>query len=520
MLSRFTPVGHGKFPGNQEIKTAIYEWQLPNPNQFGDLKMRFVVPQDGPPRHFYSEPHLQSFDKDLEAETRFLESACACGYRLLHDLEGHRETETLAYGMYAAVFRNRHAGHVGIARAFSSPQDYVDFSAVNGQPSLITPGLDAALINPVADLQLGTKVDFFLHRSVRARVMLQKALRAADCGDIRNVLEYYQKSYFDFDQVRPTDAAGSRFTLCIDKLPHRSELDLMFTEGIAGSSASFNWCDTMEAVRQSVIGGSCSATDFARIDDESYLACVATVLKSYRKRTPREFDKWLRNVREHGFLGLIKGATRLKGEEREFAAALGHRMFSLLLWDSYQHMARCYGVLMELIWLHLELDEEMKVTPLESKIFRSFHLPQMYLGGLPLAFLTHHQLRWICNPLQRLRSEGEFGRESHEPLNKLLGLYGLLVRERRSADRRSKEYKGKLAELNQSHSVQDDEICLTARPWEGEKDCPRCGQRLSDERVIKSETSRLVFAATCCQCEREYAFYCDPKELEESACQI
>src|SRR4051812_8142929 len=143
MTTRFKLVENGVFLGSAEIPNAIYEWQMPNQKRFGKLRVRLVV-LDGPPRRFYLEPILQAA-MDKEYATKFILKACNSGYKLLKNLEKHGHAETLAYKMYAALFRNRHEGRFRVARKFSSPRDFVDFNPSQGQPSLITPGLE---LNP------------------------------------------------------------------------------------------------------------------------------------------------------------------------------------------------------------------------------------------------------------------------------------------------------------------------------------------------------------------------------------
>jgi hypothetical protein len=151
---------------------------------------------------------------------------------------------------------------------------------------------------------------------------------------------------------------------------------------------------------------------------------------------------------------------------------------------------------------------------IEEEIFRRFHLPQMYLGGLPLAFLSPNQLRWIIGPLQELWSEWKFDAESYDSMTQLLGLYGCLVRERRSADRKTKELKTRPTGLFDPPTVEDDEIVLNARPWTGSDDCPKCGRKLQQPRVIRADEKRIVFAVLCGNCDAELSYVADREDLE------
>ena len=506
MTSRFKCVENGTFLGRLEIPTQIYEWQMPEPNRFGDFQVRLVVPLDGYPRRFYVEPVLRAA-VDPIGQAAFLGRACEHGYKILRELEEHDASIATAYGMYAAVFRNRHAGHLRIARKFASSQDFVDFSGANGQPSLILPGL--------GDGDLTGNFDSHRHRSVTAHHMLKSAIAGATDGELKtaSVIRFFQSTICEELRTGAANNAASRITLGLNKLPHRSDIDLLFANGVVRNSVDFNWPATMAAARQSLIGGPCSNADFGRVDLDAYSDCTARVVKRYQERTPSQFDQWLLNVREHRFLQLIKGGIRLQSYEREQAETVGRAMFCMLLWDSYQHMARCYGSLMLLIWLHLAMDEEMGTDLIEEEIFKRFHLPQMYLGGLPLDFLTPHQLPWIIGPLQQLWSECRFDAESYDPITKLLAVFGVLVRDRRAADRKAKAFKDRPEDSLASPWVEDAEHVLNARPFTGSRDCPTCGRQLALDRVIRSDSSKIVFATLCERCEREFAFVCDPSEL-------
>ena len=108
-------------------------------------------------------------------------------------------------------------------------------------------------------------------------------------------------------------------------------------------------------------------------------------------------------------------------------------------------------------WLHFSLEKEL--DPVESELFRQMNLPQVYLGGLPLAFLNRSQLRWISPTLLDNWSNWRFEPEEYDRVTKMLGVFGDLVRNRRYADQRMKSGIHRQAESESDHFD----------PWQDEK---------------------------------------------------
>src|SRR5262249_24734905 len=140
MAVRFRKIGETTFPGSPDgPKCSIFEWLATTKQSRGELSIRFLSPdgEDGP-RVYYAEPLLRLW---VEQEpTRFLEKACAFGYKVLAEIESHSEVDREAYKFWQAFFRNRHAGHIRVTNRFLRPADFIDASP-DGEASLIIPGM-------------------------------------------------------------------------------------------------------------------------------------------------------------------------------------------------------------------------------------------------------------------------------------------------------------------------------------------------------------------------------------------
>ena len=107
-------------------------------------------------------------------------------------------------------------------------------------------------------------------------------------------------------------------------------------------------------------------------------------------------------------------------------------------------MARCYGRVLLQALLDLRLDEGIRPTAVELELFAQLHLPQPFLGGLPLAFFGRSPLRWFTKPLFENWRDEEFRPEAHGAVTDLLGVFGTLVAERRERDRKEKQPIGQV----------------------------------------------------------------------------
>src|SRR5262249_28890313 len=141
--------------------------------------------------------------------------------------------------------------------------------------------------------------------------------------------------------------------------------------------------------------------------------------------------------REHQYLALL-GSSRAKGDKKEEAAEQARRIASAWMWLSYQLMARCYGALMMTVLMDFCLNSQLALTIEEQWLFRQMHLPQLYLAGLPVDFLGKAQLRCIFLALRERWLNLIYEPTAYDSLTDMLGWFGLLIRDRRRADRRRK----------------------------------------------------------------------------------
>jgi hypothetical protein len=244
--------------------------------------------------------------------------------------------------------------------------------------------------------------------------------------------------------------------------------------------------------------------------------------KAVHSKKPSEFDNWLTNVREHGFLHLL-GKTSAKGQDRAEYAARASAAYRYHLWVSYQLMSRSYGALALLMYLHFTTSTEISPSAYERWLFRQTHFPQLYLAGLPLCFFGRPQQRCIVKAIRERWKQPESPVEDYDLVTELLGLFGTLVSERRRADRAT--YVSKREKLS---AFTEDEMPSDRPPSkEGiaslnlmadgaarltSLNCPKCNQRLSPSGYLGqiSESDMLV-ALFCRGCDSTDHYLLNPK---------
>jgi hypothetical protein len=435
VADRFVRVGEAPYPaGDGTPQCGVYEWTPGGKKTNGRFKVRFLSPDGEPgPRTFYVESLLRLW---LQNEsTRFLERACAFGYKVLTEIDPPSADDRDVYEFCQALFRNRHEGHARVGRQFGSAADFVDFGP-GGPPRLLTPGLgeDAAERVPRA----GETVHQTANRLLREAVgQGGKGTAGTRTNAFLGVLAACERL---LEESRPPERKGARrasYCFPIDEMPGRSEVDLLFTDGLT-RGAPWKSETATDNVRSSLIYGPVTVKDQeAAVKDPDFKVFVRKLGEAARARGGRAFDEWLKNVREHGYLSLV-GGSRLTGTAREEAAARARQFFSLMMCMAYERMARCYGALMLLAYVDFCLAGEGERTPEEKWLFRQWHLPQLHLAALPLDFLGRPQLRCVVTTLHRLWWGKVVAPERYDMTTNLLSFYGGLVRERRVADRRTK----------------------------------------------------------------------------------
>jgi hypothetical protein len=512
VADRFVRVGEAPYPaGDGTPQCGVYEWTPGGQKTNRRFKVRFLSPDGEPgPRTYYVEPLLNLWLKN--EPTRFLEEACAFGYKVLTEIDPPSADDRDIYKLCQPLFRNRHEGHARVGQQFGSALDFVDFGP-GGPPRLLTPGLgeDAAEHAPAAGTTVRREADRLL------REALGQGGKGAS-GKRPRPLPRVRAAYERLLEVPPPperegDGRASYYSP-IDEMPGRGEVDLLFTDGLI-RGAPWDGVKAADRVRSSLIYGPVTSEDEkAAVNDPDFKRFVRKLGEAARARGGRAFDEWLKDVQQHGHLSLV-GGSGLKGTAREEAAARARRLFSLKLWKAYQGMSRCYGALMLLAYVDFCLAGEGERDDEEKWLFRQWHFPQLHLAALPLDFLGRPQLRWVIPTLHRLWWGGVVAPERYDVVTDLLSVYGALVRERREADRRTKAAPARTYTTPAGPEVFSDleakEDYLPPDPVRvlSSPDCPVCGEKLqlSDSGTPDlSERSRARLPLYCpgCDVDREY----------------
>ncbi len=357
-----------RFLGDPNVRCRVYEWSVPHANRFGQLKVRFLCPIDEGPRRFFVQPVMENWmnakkQRGLKNQNRFLERACRCGDKILAALDPSPPGQRELFPILLALFRNRNEGHGKVGRQFTSILDFGDFKGKQSSPGSIAIGL--------------TEREFRWCGNARRTIQHLLSHRSAN-----DVIEEYQTGIeVDWaDNIKLCHPSLAR----LDELYGRSTIDLLFTDGVWRSSG-FDFQRAMGNVRRALIYGPCDRSDFsAAVADPEFRSFAGKISKGVKGRSHAEFEKWLRNHRQHGsYVKLLRPEHRVAELERKPGRVRARRMFCAMLWLSYQEMARCYGVLMLVCWSELSL--ELKLTREEDALFRQINFPQLYLAGLPLA---------------------------------------------------------------------------------------------------------------------------------------
>jgi len=508
MASRFAQIGEGEFPGSRgKVKCGVYEWDPGDLKRHGRFRLQFLSPEGEPgPRVFYSGPVLGLWMEDRP--TCFLERACKHGRRVLAELQPSVPEHPVVVPISEALFRNRDSGHHSINRLFQTAADFVTLGP-GGTLGLVTPGIGEDILQP-PDGAGGS-----VHR--RAKRLLSEALRgvgvekAGDRSRFPGVLAAYEaltQGARDLNRGQ----GGSCF-VPFDELPGRSGLDLLFVDGLKRSTP-WDGERAMANVRSALIFGPVSKADEALpVQDRALFKRFCAKLRTAAKTRPaRDFDRWLADVRTHGYLSLV-GGTPLKGENRERASLQATRMYCALTWMAYQWAARCYGALMLRVFLDFCLSD-CRPSEEERWLFRQYHFPQLHLAGLPLDFFGKAQIRWVIRMLKLLWAGPVIEPDRYDFITDLLGVFGGLVRVRREEDRRSKAAPAGKRMTATDSSILSDVLVSKDDQWGkgiqpaarklSSRDCPRCGEQLDLVKVL--DPSRYLVRLRCGGCELEDDF--------------
>jgi hypothetical protein len=500
----------------------VYEWSptaAPNCHTF---TIRFISPDEPGPRDFHVEPLLRRWVAD--EPTPFLDRACAYGTRALAEFrsrpaqdEQDEPDDWVLYRLYRALFRNRDEGRLRVGRLFKDTRDFVECDPGAGV-SLLTPGLGDGLEASAAELggaALGAIAERLLRRAIRSSGRGESPARAGRPDVIRAYEALCAR------EVTPGPASGP-CAFPLNERPGRDKIDLLFTDGLDRSWRRWPAVEATEKVRTALMCGPVSASDLAEAthDRDLFGRCVRTLWRAVTTLTPDAFDRWLMNARTHGYLPLV-GGTRLKGDQKKVASLQAQRIYCGLTWLAYERMARCYGALMLRVYVDFCLHAEREPTDEERWLFRQRHIPQLYLACLPLDFLGKPQVRWVIRGLTRFWRDLVVEPERYDSFTDLLGLFGLLVRSRREADRRSKERAARgrsvSAEaflLSGPAASTDDHLAVEAGldpiRWLSSRNCLDCKDPLQPREVLDAtDPSRARVRCYCGRCDKEGDYYID-----------
>lgn len=445
MLNRFSKVGATAFPGDPGRQAcSVYEWTCRYPGVRGQFTIPFLSPDDpSGPRIFLVEPLMRSWVKGRR--TTFLEDACAFGCKVLAEWEAHAKDEKQEYRLCQHLFRQRDSGHMHITSQFDRVVHFVDFYG-GPEPKLVTPGIDASeeTVAAVMTNRSGSphaKAKRLLwdalkpyHHETAHQLDSAKKTRHRPHLPILGLKDVLNAYDVILERERRLTQRGRR-TVCLplDQLPGRSELDLLFTDGWRELPVPWSLSQTIDKVRSALV--------YSPVDQDSLdLACSDRAVAQRfcdelhnATNCQSSFDKTWARARQHRFLTLV-GGTRLVGQERDKMAAQAQCIASWLMWIAHERMARCWGMLMMLAMIDFAMHSDQVPTHEEWWLFRQWHFPQLYLGGLPLDFMGRPQLRWIIPTLHKLWAQGITDPVAYTKVTDLLGLFGASVRNSRDAD--------------------------------------------------------------------------------------
>jgi hypothetical protein len=267
-----------------------------------------------------------------------------------------------------------------------------------------------------------------------------------------------------------------------------------------------------EKVRSALIYGPTSAAEYVdACNDSCFGTAEAQLVKAAaRANSPKDFDRWVTNVRQHKYLQLV-GGTRLRGPAREDAARRGRALYCALLCKSYRLASQCYGALMGVVLAAMVRRPGVEMGDAEVWLFAQRHFPQVHFAGLPFDFLERPQLQWVLHTLHGLWAGEVVNPEEYDVVTTLLGLQGDVTRARRKADRDSKDRsRGTRASARDVGTLVDAaarpprELCKDEEPRPlHSADCPVCGTRLDSlEYRGSSGGGRVLVSLYCRQCRR------------------
>ncbi|MBA4190655.1 MAG: hypothetical protein C0467_21935 [Planctomycetaceae bacterium] len=487
VAGRWDQLGRCKFPLNRKIEGDLFRYYAPA--FAGNFSVDFVVPRNETPRRFFAKGWLKELrpacaggtphrPKDGPVPEGFADRLTRLGIPLLHRLEqdaivacDHGPTPSLpapppleVYKFHHAIFTARNSGRQAVRRSFRSRKDYTAS-----------------------------------RRSGVEHYLVSEMLGGSRLISATQIISAIQDSSFNPPPSSQPD--GVRVGLPLDAFPGRNAVDYLLLDGAETVHDPAGLLRVWNQAASAFIDGYTMISDEPTTDEDrrAYLEFVGQLVRAFLDKKGDVFQRWLRTEREKGFARLLSAESPRDD--------MG-RYFRHLIWVSQVQMARVYGAVMASAWAALAADERVGLNPVESQLFRTMHLPQVALAGLPVAFVRRPLLRWVMRPLLEYFWTGRAAPPGDAlSLTTLLARYGRLNEDRRRVDR---ERHGPIAFEFQDEGHIPAETTAASSTYKESVDhlpvardsaCPICGDHMNPIGKPSRPTEKdVLIDAECPKC--------------------
>ena len=419
-------MGDSRFIIEPEIEVEVYRWY-----PYGQPKECFVEfqsPKEAPKRRFYPTKVLEALKLRKPADD-YVEEMCRLGIQFLPEFEsdflkwcqanqsgGDLTTDKYIptkenLDFHLAIFKSRHEGHQGVNRNFHRNDDFYGTEQNRGLDDFLVPGFNLSF-KKLGSKQTGSDIINHIFESVTNVPISTSSEKKA--------------------------GAQSNFPIFL-----RTVLDFILIQGFnsedslaSGVQIEQNACKIAPALINEIDLANDLSFAEDNFDDYKYFHSLLT--KKYSSK-PADFQRWLKQEREKGYIRLLPGHTKLTGADRISAIEKGKRFFRVILWTSFQLMSRAYGVTVLQQWNSLSNTKCVDASDEEVQAFISLHAPRSDHGGIPIWFFGPNVIRWYIKSLTNLVWKAPH--QISNSITLLIALYGATARNRRDIDARKKGMK-------------------------------------------------------------------------------
>ncbi len=419
-------MGDSRFIIEPEIEVEVYRW-YPH-GQPKECFVEFQSPKEAPKRRFYPTKVLEALKLRKPADD-YVEEMCRLGIQFLPELESdflkwcqaNQSGSDLTTDKYIptkenldfhlAIFKSRHEGHQGVNRNFHRNDDFYGTEQNRDLDDFLVPGFNLSF-KKLGSKQTGSDIVNHIFESVTNVPISTSSEKKA--------------------------GAESNFPIFL-----RTVLDFILIQGF-NSDDSLASCVQIEQnackIAPALINEIDLANDLSFAEDnfDDYKHFHSRLTEKYSSE-PADFQRWLKQEREKGYIRLLPGHNKLNGDNRDSAIEKGKCFFRVILWTSFQLMSRAYGVTVLQQWNSLSNTKCVSPSDKEVLAFFSLHAPRSDHGGLPIWFFGPNVIRWYMEILPDL-VWGAPHKNSNR-LTFLVALYGATARNRRDVDARKKGMK-------------------------------------------------------------------------------